>query len=227
VQGAVLLAGNIAAVRFAVALAPLLAGCAILSDGPPVEVSAADAEGGVRVRFRRTRPGVMENLARVEATGGEVAEVLHSPDLLNVAVSWKRPEGELRCAFAYGGEAAFPAGGPRDPGRIEYVFLKCAWAEVTASLPRGCPMTGALPLSVCVEASRLPARLDVAGRPPLPLQSSGAVACIDLPRALAGVLAAGEIELTLRSARGEAASFLVGVDPDGTPVALTGFVRNW
>lgn len=210
-----------------VAIALLLAGCALLPDGPRVEVFAADAEDGVRVRFRRTRPGVMENLARVEATGGEVAEVIHSPDLLEVAVLWLRPEGELRCAFAYGGQAAFAADGPRDAGRVEYVFLRCPWAEVTASVPRACPTVGALALAVRVDPSRLPARLDVPGRPPLLLESPDCVARVELPRTAPGVLAAGDLELTLHSSRAEAAAFLVGVDPDGAPVAVTGFVRNW
>jgi len=187
---------------------------------------AAEPQGAL-VRFRRTRPGVVDNLARVEAEGGAIAEVLHSADLLNVAVRWLDPRGALRCTFAYGGVGVLDAGAPRDAGTVAYVFLENGWATVEASLPRACTMAGALDLRVHVAKAQLPARLESAGLPPHPLELPETTVRVDLPRAADGVLQSGDIDFALVPARGEPVSFVVGVDEDGTPSAVTGFVRNW
>ncbi len=206
----------------------LPAACALSPEhGPRVEVSAAPCEGGLLVRFRRTEPGVIENLARFEASAGSLEETLHSADRLTAAVRWRGPKGTLRCSFAYGGVGIWDAGAAADSASLEYVFLERPWARVTSKVPRGCAIVAGLALILEVEEAHLPARLELPDGTSLDVTARPQSLRLDLLQSPPGVLAAGEWRLLLRGAGGAEALFVVGVDPDGAPAAVTGYLRNW
>ncbi|MHC4133852.1 MAG: hypothetical protein ACYTDU_02510 [Planctomycetota bacterium] len=212
-----------------VVLLSLLAGCATGRErGPPVAVSAARAAGGLRIRFRRLGgQGSAEHVARLDADGGQLDQVLHSPDRLTVSVLWREPAGTLRCAFPYGGVGRFRAGTHVDGRAVEYVFLKSEGIEVTAQVPAGCLVQPFLPLHARLAPDHLPGSMHLPGGRTVVLEREETSCRLALPRDRDGVLAGGDLELVLRTANGDQHLFLVGVDPDGTPSAVTGFVRNW
>lgn len=199
-------------------LAILLGACA---SGPPVRVQAALEGDAVRVAFRRTEPGSAGHLARLEADGGRLEEVVHSPDRLTVSVLWREAEGALRCSFAYGGEASYPAGGPASDEEVLYVFLDEAGARVTARLPGANPVRPALPLDVQLPPALLPALLD--GRA---LREPRTRVLLPLPVDADGALVEGDSVVVLETAGGGRRELLLGIDPDGTPTATTGYVRR-
>jgi hypothetical protein len=207
------------AVRARLALLLLAAACA---RHEMLIVSAAPAEGGVRVRFRRPGATEPDRPPELLADGGQLEELVCSPDLLGASALWRAPAGALRCRFPYGGTAAFDAGGPVDPAEIRYVFLEEDGARVTADLPRGCLLLPRLLLRVRLRADHLPARLVLPGGAAVPLAEE-TVAELSLPRDRRGVLRRGDAALALVTARGEL-GFLIGIDADGTPAALSGYV---
>ncbi|MHC4933262.1 MAG: hypothetical protein ACYTGV_13850 [Planctomycetota bacterium] len=204
----------------------VLTACAATTE---VRVSAAPAKGGgAWVRFRRERPtGRDPRQARVEASGGHIEELLHSPDLRTVAVLWREPEGDLRCSFPYGGEGIFRSGQELAKGDVEYVFLEAPGVVVTARLPRGCVMRRALDLRVQLEDSKLPARLRVSAREPVPLDRSDSLHRYELPSDPRGALLRGDHAIVIEDATGGAWPFLISIDRDGTPAAVSGYIRNW
>ncbi|MGQ0612204.1 MAG: hypothetical protein ACT4PV_00425 [Planctomycetaceae bacterium] len=207
---------------------PLIAACALSPEhGPRVDVSAAPGEGGLLVRFRRTEPGVIENLARLEASGGTLEGTLHSADRLTAAVRWRGPKGTLRCAFAYGGVGIWPADAAVDTATLDYVFLECPWARISSKVPRGCAIVAGLDLLLEVDEAQLPARLELPDASTLDVTARPQRLRLELLQSTPGVLAAGEWRLLLRGAGGEEALFVIGVDPDGAPAAVTGYLRNW
>jgi hypothetical protein len=194
-----------------------------------VRVSAAPAQGGgAWVRFRRERPaGRDPKEARVEASGGRIEEFFHSPDRRTVAVLWREPEGDLRCSFPYGGEGLFRAGQDLAEGEVEYVFLEKAGVVVTARVPRGCAMRKALELQIRLDDSKLPARLRIAQREPVLLVASESRHRFDLPTDPRGALLRGDHAIVIEDAAGSAWPFLISIDSDGTPAAVSGYIRNW
>jgi len=197
------------ALVFLVAL--LAAACAStrLADA---EVSAVPAEGGLRVRFRRIEGADPDRPPELTADGGILDEIVVSPDLKAVSVRWREPRGRLACRFPYDGVSVFEAGGPVDPETVEYVFLEAEGARVTAALPRGCLLLPALPL-----------RLDPAARLLLPDGTALPGATVPLPRDRRGVLRPGDFPLILETEHGRF-ELLIGIDADGTPAAVTGYV---
>ena len=207
----------------------LLVGCATgRESGPPVEVSAAPAADGLRIRFRRLGgQGSAGHVAQLEADGGQLDQVLHSPDRLTVSVRWRKPTGTLRCAFPYGGRGRFRAGTHVDTRVVEYVFLKREGIEVTAHVPAACLVQPFLPLHARLASDHLPGSMRLPDGRTVALEHEETSCRLVLPRDDDGVLAAGDLELVLRAANGDQHRFLVTIDPDGTPSAVTGFVRNW
>lgn len=207
----------------------LLAGCATGRDGgPPVAVSAARTAEGLRVRFRRLGGrGTAEHAARLDADGGRLEEILHSPDRLTVSVLWREPAGTLRCAFPYGGIGRFRADTPIEVRAVEYVFCESDGIAVTAQLPAGCLMQSSLPLDVKLAPGHLPGRLHLPGGRTVALEHEETSCRAPLPCDTDGGLEGGDLEFVLHTAAGTPHRFLVGIDPDGTPSAITGFVRNW
>jgi hypothetical protein len=199
-------------------LAILLGACVA---GPPVRVQAAREDGDLRVAFRRTEAGSAGHLARLEADGGRLEEVVHSPDRLTVSVLWREPQGELRCSFAYGGSASRAAGGEAPDETVEYVFLDAEGATVTARLPLGNPVRPALPLEVTLDPALLPALLDRTR-----LERPRTLVSFPLPVDADGALVRGDSVVVIRTTGGGRREFLVGVDPDGTPTATTGYIRR-
>jgi len=104
------------------------------------------------------------------------------------------------------------------------VFLDVDDASVTAVLPRGCLLVPALVLDVRLAEDRVPARLRLPDGAFVDLGERGLVV-LPLPCDSRGVLRAGDLELTLTTARGDLA-FLVTVDADGTPAATSGYLRE-
>jgi hypothetical protein len=109
-----------------------------------------------------------------------------------------------------------------EPGQVRYVFLEEAGARVTADLPRGCLLLPRLPLRVRLDADRLPARLVQPGGAVVPLGEETEV-LLSLPRDERGALREGDAALALVTARGTL-GFLIGIDADGTPAAVSGYV---
>jgi hypothetical protein len=179
----------------------LLAACAT-GAARDAEVSAAPAEGGVRVRFRRLTGPDPDRPPELRADGGTLEEVVFSPDLKAVSALWRAPRGRLTCRFPYDGVAAFEAGGPVDPATVEYVLLESGGVRVTASLPRGCLLLPALTLRLDPEAREV---------------------TLPLPRDSPGALRQGDFPVTVETASGPV-EFLVGIDADGTPAAVSGYV---
>lgn len=177
------------------------------------EISAAPAEGGVRVRFRRLGGADPDKPPELRADGGTLDEVVFSPDLKAVSALWRAPRGKLTCRFPYAGVSVFEAGGAVDPATVEYVFAEAEGVRVTASLPRGCLLLPALPLRVDPPAPLL-----------LPDGTTLPGATVPLPRDAKGVLRQGDLPLALVTENGLVA-FLVGIDADGTPAAPSGYVE--
>jgi hypothetical protein len=207
----------------------LLVGCVTGPEkGPPVSVTAARDADGIRVQFRRLGGRLSAgHAARLVAEGGSLEQILHSPDRLTASVLWRAPAGTLQCSFPYGGVGRFRAGTSLDGRMVEYVFLSAEGVEVTAQLPAGCTMQPFLSLHIQLSPDRVPGSLRMPDGRDLTLEHEGTDCRLALPRDGDGVLAGGDLELVLRTAAGDGHRFLVGVDPDGTPSAITGFVRNW
>ena len=206
-----------------------LAGCATgPENGPPVAVTAARDADGIRVQFRRLGgQGSAEHVARLDADGGVLDQVLHSPDRRTVSVLWRAPVGALQCSFPYGGVGRFRAGTYVDSHAVEYVFFQGEGVEVTAQVPAGCPMQPFLSLHMRLAPDRVPGSLRMPGGRTVVLEREETDCQLALPRDRDGVLAGGDLELSLQTADGDRHRFLVGIDPDGTPSAVSGFVRNW
>jgi len=196
----------------------ILAGCATTHPAD-AEVSAVPAEGGIRVRFRRLKGADPDRTPVLRADGGVLDQIVFSPDLRAVSARWREPRGRLSCRFPYDGVAVFEEGGPVDPATVEYVFLEAGGARVTAALPRGCLLLPAVPL-------RLPpaTRLLLPNGIEIPTGEDGTT-MLPLPKDTSGVLRRGDLPLLLETAQGPI-EFLVGVDADGTPAAISGYVRS-
>lgn len=207
----------------------LLAGCVTGPEsGPPVAVGAAPDADGIRVQFRRLGGQVaVEHTARLDADGGSLGQVLHSPDRRTVSVLWLAPAGTLTCSFPYGGVGRFRAGTPVDGRSVEYVLYAADGVEVTAQVPAACPMQPSLCLHIQLSPDRVPGELVTPNGRHHALAGEWTDRWFALPRDGEGVLAAGDLEFVLNTATEDGHRFLIGVDPDGTPSAVSGFVRNW
>jgi hypothetical protein len=207
----------------------LLAGCATGPEsGPPVAVSAAPDGDAIRVQFRRLGgQGTAEHGAHLAAEGGSLSQVLHSPDRRTVSVFWQAPAGTLTCAFPYGGVGRFRAGTPVEGRTVEYVFYAAEGIEVTARVPAGCPMQPSICLHIQLSPDRVPGALVTPDGRHYALAGGRTDRWFALPRDSEGVLAAGDLEFVLNTATDDGHRFIIAIDPDGTPSAVSGFVRNW
>lgn len=206
----------------------LLAGCVTSPGrGPQVTVEAVREEGGIRVAFRRTEPGTMGNPAELVADAGRLAQVVHSPDRLTVSALWREPRGMLRCTFAYGGEAVFRADDPTSARAVHYVFLDEEGVRITCTVPSGRLPRPSLPLVVDLAEHHIPARLSLAGRVIGEISGAGESVLLRLPVDEEGALRGGDIECTVTTAGGRGFTFLLAVDSDGIPAAVSGYVSCW
>jgi hypothetical protein len=209
-------------VRAASALLLILAACA----GPPLadaEVTAAPAPGGVRVRFRRLGGADPDRPPELRAEHGALGEVVVSPDLRTISAVWRSPAGALTCRFPYDGIASFDAGATTDPSTVAYVLLDAEDVRVTADLPRGCLLLPALPLRLHAAEALEPARIvHPDGRS---LRRDGDLWHLPLTADERGILRRGDMAVTVETARGPM-EFLVGIDDDGTPAAVSGYVAS-
>ncbi len=201
----------------------LLAAC----QSVPVTVGSSPERDGVRVFFRRDlteRGGRREELARLSADGGRLTGIVHSPDGTAVSALWLGGAGAVTCRFPGGGAGRFEGDpGPDDP--VEYVFLEERGASVTARLARNCPLTATLTLTVRLKKALLPATLAMPGGAREITETETRVA-FSIPRNRDRLLG-GDHWLRLNAAHGRRFSFAIGIDPDGTPAAVHGYVRNW
>jgi hypothetical protein len=205
----------------------LLLLCSACTASVAVRVSAAPEAGGLRVRFRRAEAGTGGHPAQLEADGGRLEQVLHSPDRLTVSVLWREPSGTLRCAFPYGGVGEFHSASPGEPGEVEYVLLEETDALVECRLPRACTMRPVLPLRILLGPSLLPAQLELAGEDRITISERDTSVAWEIPTDPEGTLVGGDHAFRLQTSDGSSWTFLLSVDPDGTPAATTGFIRNW
>ncbi|HEX5138593.1 MAG TPA: hypothetical protein VFY93_16595 [Planctomycetota bacterium] len=214
---------SLCAVRATPALLLALAASCATPRGPEPEVSAASAPGGVRVRFRRLGGADPDRPPELRADGGDLSEIVVSPDLRAVSAFWKGPAGKLACRFPYDGAAARDASAPADATTVAYVFLDALGVRVTADLPRGCLLLPALPLRLHVPDELEPARLVLADGRALP--RDGDAVLLPLTTDERGILHRGDIPVTVETANGPI-EFLVGIDDDGTPAAISGYVAS-
>ena len=205
--------------------APLFCALALCACATPVPVSArAVAEDGdLRVLFRRLESGATDRLPEIRADGGRLEEIVFSADRLSVSALWREPRGRVAVRFPFGGRGEIRAQGATDPRRIEYVFLEEERIRVTARLAVACPLRPRLVLYVAVDEA---ATLRGPQWSPNTLPPGGGTTSLVLPRDADGVLRAADVELAVELSGGARYSFLVGVDPDGTPSAVTGYVRT-
>jgi len=203
-------------------LLALAAACAA-PRGPSPEVSAAPAPGGLRVRFRRLEGADPDRPPELRADGGELSEIVVSPDLKAVSAFWKNPAGKLSCRFPYDGAATCDAGAGADAATVAYVFLDAEGVRVTADLPRACLLLPALPLRLHVPEALEPARLVLPDGRFLP--RDGDAVLLPLTTDERGVLHRGDIPVTVETSNGPI-EFLVGIDDDGTPAAISGYLAS-
>ncbi len=206
--------------RAALALLPILAACTGTRPAD-AEISAAPEAGGVRVRFRRLGGADPDKPPELRADSGTLEEIVVSPDLKSISAVWRDPAGRLSCRFPYAGVALYEAGRPPDPATVAYVFLDAEGIRVTADLPRGCLLLPALPLRLEVPELLAPARLVLPDGRSLP---DGEHLLLPLAADERGVLRRGDMPVTVETANGRI-GFLVGVDDDGTPAAIDGYVE--
>ena len=193
--------------------------------GPSVRVSAADAAGGgERVWFRRSKVGVSGHRARLEADGGRVEAVVHSPDLATVSVLWREPRGTLRCVFPYGGVGVRRSGAPVERGTYDYVFLEKEGMVVTGSVPRGCPMVDEVALRFRAEPDSYPLRVRAAGGELHEIGSKEEAFAFRLPRNEEGALTEGDYEIVIETARRRKFVALLAIEPDGALAAVSGYL---
>ncbi len=188
---------------------------------------AVAESGGLRVWFRCLKPIESPRSAVLEADNGTLREITLAPDGGAVSALWLKPRGELRCRFPNGGLGSIGHAFPGDAHDVDYTFVTRSWGNVTARVPRGCPMKPILILRVFVDPKYLPGELRLPGGKSAPLTDPVSVHVLDLPRDQAGRLRGGEQMLELRAKSERTAMFLVGVDADGTPTATSGYVQNW
>ena len=198
----------------------LLAAC----QSVPVTVGAAPEDEGTRVFFRRDADIRSDGLARLSSDGGRLTQITHAPD--GSAVSALRiGSGSITCTFPGGGRARFEGAAERGTS-VEYVFLDSPGVEVTARVPRGCPLVPALALRIRLEASLLPATLHLpAGPVRLARQVSRVV--YPLRKDKRARLVRGDHWVRIETSGNKVFSFAVGIDSDGVPAAVHGYVRNW
>jgi hypothetical protein len=109
-----------------------------------------------------------------------------------------------------------------DAETVTYVFLEAEGVRVSAALPRACLLLPALPLRMRIAPHLLPARLVLPGGAEIPVGEEGEVT-LSLPRDEQGVLRRADLPLSLVTSRSEM-GFLIGIDDDGTPAAISGYV---
>jgi len=181
-----------------------------------VDAAPVASGRGVRVYFRRTQPGTADALPRLKAEAGALHEIVYSPDTLGVSVLWTNPAGTLRCEFPYGGTGVFASGASVPGGFVEYVYVEVDGARVTGRVPRGCPLLPEVELRVEPED----ARVEPGGEGIV--TSTGFIP----PSDERGTLREGVYRLVLVTPRGRF-PFLLAIDADGIPSALSGYVQNW
>jgi hypothetical protein len=162
---------------------------------------------------------------RITVEGGTHRDFVRSPDLKSCSVLWENPNGKLTCRFPYGQSAEFDADGEVLTDRFIYSFLNGPGCTVTTRLGRGAPMVPRLLLNVALEREHLPATLQWDGRELHNLSKKSSVILVELPRSKKNVLEQGDWNVTLKTKKGSW-KFLIGVDPDGTPAASSGFIRR-
>jgi len=193
---------------------------------PEVEVTAYREIHGDRVHFRLREGQVSDAPVVLKADGGILRDQIRSSNHRNVSVLWTKGEGKLNCRFPYGQENAFDAqeGSPLSDV-FAYTFFTGHGASVTTRIGRGAPMVPRLLLRVSLPKSFLPAELQWEGREPHHIVRDSSLLLVNLPQNDKHVLGTGDWNVVLRTKKGTW-NFLIGVDPDGTPTASSGFVRR-
>ena len=213
-------------VRTSILLAAFLIGCSSFSkeDPPPVEVMACEEADGIRVHFFLRDGEVSAADVKFKADAGDLIEITRSQDLRRVSALWRDGDGLLTCTFPYGQVGEFNYTDEVLEHKFLYVFHQGTNAIVTALVPRGSPVRPRLLLTIDVKKDALPATMQWEGREVRDLTRERSLILVELPRSEKGVLKTGDWKVTLKTAK-DKDTFLIGLDPDGTPTASSGFVK--
>jgi len=211
-----------------IALLLLVAACASsdVPERPDLEVTAYQEIGGKRIQYRLREGQVSDADVTVSAEHGELRDQIRSSNLRNVSVFWKDGDGLLKCKFPFGQEAEFDwiEGVPLSDV-FAYTFFARSDISVTTRIGRGAPMVPRLLVRVTIPQKELPAELQWEGREAHHLVKESSLLLLELPRDEKNVLRTGDWNVALRT-KTVTANFLIGIDPDGTPTASSGFVRR-
>jgi hypothetical protein len=205
----------------------LLTGCALFAEeeGPPVEVTAAQEAGGIRVHFFLREGDVSAKKVMVTADAGIISDYVQSSDFRHVTVLWADRDRTLRAEFPYGEVGEFTADSEVLDDRFAYVFHQGRYASVTSNLARGAPMLPRLLLTVEVDQKALPAEMQWESRAVRKLTKKRSYIIMEFPADKEGVLEAGDWTVTLTTKFGKE-TFRIGLDTDGVPTATSGHVRR-
>ncbi|MEM8886118.1 MAG: hypothetical protein AAGD14_18785, partial [Planctomycetota bacterium] len=180
---------------------------------------------GMRIHFRLMKGDISEKPIKLEPEFGVTRDIVRSPDLRSLSVLWVKGEGLLKATFPYGQEAEFEWDGETLVDSFLYVLYEEHGVRVTTRVMRGAPMVPRILARVTADEDAMPVTLQWEGRETRTVTRSGSIILFELPGGRQGKLESGDWNVKVSSAKG-ASRFSVGVDPDGTLTASTGYVRR-
>ena len=213
-------------------LLPLVLAAACASDDheiemPDVTVKAAEETSGTRITFHLHKGEISDKPIVLEPDFGELRDFVRSNDLRTCSVLWVNGNGKLTCKFPYGQTGEFILDETEVlQDRFLYTFLVAPGATVTSHIARGAPILPRLLVRVSLDEKNRPATLQWEGRRVQQLTRKNSLLLLELPRNReTNVLETGDWTVTLRTPV-KSYEFLVGIDPDGSPTAVSGTVRR-
>ncbi len=191
----------------------------------PVLASAAREADGIRVQFRRLTRHAGGKLASLSVDAGRLEEIVHSADGLTASALWKDASGAVRVRFPFGGDAELRATDAGKKPWTRYVFYEGGGAVVSAVVPQACPVRPAIDLTIELPDEVRRALLVLPNKNREEILGPRTVISLDFPIRTER-LKSGDLRLELVLFDKKRHRFLIGVDGDGTPVAVSGHVQT-
>ncbi len=194
---------------------------------PDVTVKAAEESAGTRVTFHLRKGEISDKPIKLEAEFGDMRDFVRSNDLRTCSVLWMDGGDLLHCTYPYGQQAEFSAEeGELLKDHFLYTFLMAQGVSVSSRIARGAPILPRLIIRIELDEKNRPATLQWEGRDARHLTKKISRLALELPRdRKTNVLQTGDWRLTLTTPT-QKLSFLIGVDPDGTPTASSGSITR-